>query len=61
MKKHIGFFAMPRAYQAFDEELSMYKRGKGSVQFSLNQDLPMDLINKIIKFRVNENSSTENR
>jgi uncharacterized protein YdhG (YjbR/CyaY superfamily) len=54
-KRHIGFYAMPRAHEIFDAELAPYKRGKGSVQFSLKQELPMDLIIKIIKFRVEEN------
>jgi uncharacterized protein YdhG (YjbR/CyaY superfamily) len=55
MKKHIGFYAMPSGHEVFDNELKAYKTGKSSVQFPFNQDLPLDLITKIVQFRVNEN------
>ncbi len=54
-KNHIGLYALPSGHEAFQEELSKYKSGKGSVQFPLNQPMPFDLITKIVKFRVNEN------
>jgi uncharacterized protein YdhG (YjbR/CyaY superfamily) len=54
-KKHIGFYALPTGHSEFKEELSVYKQGKGSVQFPLNQALPLDLITKMVKFRVLEN------
>lgn len=54
-KNHIGFYATPAGHSEFKEELSMYKQGKGSVQFPLNEHLPLDLITKIVKFRVEEN------
>src|SRR3954470_3996396 len=54
-KKHIGFYATPTGHSEFKEELSVYKQGKGSVQFPLNQPLPLDLITRIVKFRINEN------
>ncbi|CAA7386446.1 hypothetical protein [Chryseobacterium fistulae] len=31
-----------------------YKFSKGAVQFPMNADLPMDLIQKIVKFRIGE-------
>lgn len=54
-KKHIGFYATPTGHSEFKEELSIYKQGKGSVQFPLTKPLPLDLITKIVKFRVKEN------
>ncbi|MEA4985335.1 hypothetical protein SDC9_42902 [bioreactor metagenome] len=53
-KTHIGFYATPSGHEAFKEELSKYKQGKGSVQFSLNQPIPYDLIMRMVKFRVSE-------
>lgn len=50
--KHIGFYATPTGHEAFADELAHYKQGKGSVQFPLNQDLPWDLIERIVRFRV---------
>jgi len=54
-KKHIGLYALPSGHEAFREELSKYKSGKGSVQFPLNELMPLDLITRIVKFRVKEN------
>jgi uncharacterized protein YdhG (YjbR/CyaY superfamily) len=54
-KNHIGFYPTPSGVAAFQEELSGYKRAKGSVQFPLDQPLPLDLIHRIVQFRVAEN------
>jgi uncharacterized protein YdhG (YjbR/CyaY superfamily) len=54
-KKHIGFYPAPRGIEVFKEELSGFQGGKGSVQFPLDQPLPLDLINRIVKFRVADN------
>jgi uncharacterized protein YdhG (YjbR/CyaY superfamily) len=54
-KNHIGFYPVPTGIEAFKEELSFYKQGKGSVQFPLDQPIPYDLISRIVKFRVEEN------
>lgn len=56
-KHHIGFYATPTGHEAFAEELSKYKQGKGSVQFPLTEPMPMDLIRRIVEFRVSERSS----
>jgi uncharacterized protein YdhG (YjbR/CyaY superfamily) len=53
--KHIGFYATPTGHEQFKKELSVYKEGKGSVQFPLDEPLPISLITKIVKFRVKEN------
>jgi len=52
--KHIGFYPVPSAVEAFNEELAHYKSGKGSAQFPLDQPLPADLIRRIVEFRVGE-------
>ena len=54
-KNHIGLYATPSGHETFKEELSQYKQGKGSVQFPLNDPLPIDLIKRIVAFRVDEN------
>lgn len=53
--KHIGFYALPSGNVAFQKELSAYKMGKGSIQFPIDQPMPIDLISKIVQFRVQEN------
>ena len=54
-KNHIGFYATPTGHSQFKEELSIYKQGKGSVQFPLTKPLPLDLISRIVQFRMDEN------
>ncbi|HVF81981.1 MAG TPA: DUF1801 domain-containing protein [Flavisolibacter sp.] len=53
-KNHIGFYPAPTGTDAFQKELSIYKAGKGSVQFPLNQAIPLALIAKIVAFRMQE-------
>jgi uncharacterized protein YdhG (YjbR/CyaY superfamily) len=48
---HTGFYATPNGHEAFKKELSNYKQGKGSVQFPLDKPLPVDLIERMVKFR----------
>ena len=52
---HTGFYATPTGHKAFAKELSAYKEGKGSVQFPHDEPLPVDLIKRIVEFRVEEN------
>ncbi|WKV12267.1 DUF1801 domain-containing protein [Marivirga harenae] len=52
--KHLGFYPFPSTIEEFSDELKNYKRGKGSVQFRLNEPLPKDLITRMVKFRREE-------
>jgi uncharacterized protein YdhG (YjbR/CyaY superfamily) len=53
--KHIGFYPMASGMEAFKKELSIYKSAKGSVQFPFDKPMPLELITKIVKFRLAEN------
>ena len=53
-KNHIGIYALPATHTQFKEELKSYKQGKGSVQFPLNKPFPMDLIVKMVSFRLQQ-------
>lgn len=55
-KNHIGLYATPSGHNEFQDELSKYKQGKGSVQFSIDQPIPYNLIERIVKFRLIENN-----
>ncbi|MFH0842131.1 MAG: DUF1801 domain-containing protein [Bacteroidota bacterium] len=57
-RNHIGFYATPTGHAEFSKELSKYKQGKGSVQFPLDKPMPLELIGKIVRFRVKENLKT---
>ena len=54
-KNHVGLYPTPVGMEAFKEDLAGYKTGKGSVQFPLKEPLPVDLITKIVKYRIAEN------
>jgi uncharacterized protein YdhG (YjbR/CyaY superfamily) len=54
-KEHIGFYPVPSGIEAFKKDLSVYKQGRGSVQFPFNKPIPYGLISRIVKFRVKEN------
>lgn len=53
-KNHIGFYATPSGHEAFDKALSKYKMGKGSVQFPINEPMPLTLIAKMVQYRLKE-------
>jgi len=54
-RNHIGFYPTPSGIETFKAELSEYDSAKGSVQFPLDRPLPMELISRIVNFRVTEN------
>lgn len=55
-KNHIGFYPLPEALKEFENDFieRKYKFSKGAVQFPLNEEMPLDLIEKIVKFRISE-------
>ena len=54
-KKHIGFYPTPSGIEAFKAELSAYECAKGSVKFPIDQEIPLNLVSRIVEFRVKEN------
>ncbi|MBN2878729.1 MAG: DUF1801 domain-containing protein [Clostridia bacterium] len=50
-KNHVGLYPGADAMEEYAEALKGYKQGKGSVQFSLNEPLPADLIADIVAFK----------
>ena len=56
---HIGLYPTPNGVEEFKSELSEYKQGKGSVQFPVNEAMPLELIARIAVFRAEENRKKE--
>ncbi len=54
-KSHIGFYPGADGIAAFESELSAYKLSKGTVQFPLDQPLPLDLVRRITAYRKEQN------
>lgn len=51
-KHHIGFYPGSEAIVVFKKSIVKYKSSKGAIQFPLHDPLPLDLILKIVKYRV---------
>jgi uncharacterized protein YdhG (YjbR/CyaY superfamily) len=54
-KSHIGFFPTAAGVEAFKEKLSAYKTSKGAIRFPIDQPLPLELVEEIVRFRLQEN------
>ncbi len=54
--RHIGFYPTSSGIANFKSELAKYKSSKGAVQFPMDEPLPVELIKRIVRFRVQENS-----
>ena len=54
-KNHIGFYPTSSGVAAFLHELTPYHVSKGAIQFPIDQPLPLDLVRRIVKFRMEEN------
>ena len=53
--KHIGFYPTSSGVEKFKKELAGFKSSKGAIQFPIDKPLPLDLITRIVKFRLKEN------
>ena len=54
-KNHIGFYPTASGIKAFKDELTNYNTSKGAIQFPLDKPLPLNLISRMVIFRVAEN------
>jgi len=54
-KNHIGFYPGSSGVENFLHKLKDYKTSKGAIQFPYSKPLPKELIEEIVKFRVEEN------
>lgn len=55
-KKHIGFYPCAEGIKNFESDFAKrnYKFSKGAVQFPINEEIPLDLINRIVAFRIKD-------
>jgi uncharacterized protein YdhG (YjbR/CyaY superfamily) len=54
---HIGFYPGASGVEYFLSLSTQYKTSKGTVQFPINEPLPVDLIAKVVLQRVEENKA----
>jgi uncharacterized protein YdhG (YjbR/CyaY superfamily) len=55
--EHIGFYPTASPIEVFKDELSTYKCSKGAIQFPIDKPMPLDLISKIVRFRVQQDQA----
>ncbi|HYE55035.1 MAG TPA: DUF1801 domain-containing protein [Chitinophagaceae bacterium] len=55
-KDHISIYPRTAGLEkAFKKELAPFEGGKGTIKFPIDQPIPYDLVNRMVKFRVQEN------
>lgn len=54
-KRHVSLYPVPAGDEAFEEEISRYVDGKGTLKFPLDEPLPVKLIEKVVKLHVAAN------
>lgn len=55
-KTHIGFYPTSSGTAIFKEDLADYEYSKGTIKFPIAKPLPLELISRIVRFRVEENT-----
>jgi uncharacterized protein YdhG (YjbR/CyaY superfamily) len=58
-KHHISLYPLPAGDEAFQQEISQYKRAKGTIQFPLDKPIPYDLVEQIVTLLMRENPERE--
>ena len=53
-RHHVGFYPTPSGITAVRDELAPYAWSKGAVQFPIEAPLPWALIDRMVRFRVEE-------
>ena len=54
-KNHVALYPASAFNSDFADDLSAYKHSKGTLQFPIEEGIPIDLVKKIVLYRVHEN------
>lgn len=54
-KNHVSIYPIPKGPESFRKRVEPYIKGKGTLQFQLNHELPMGVIKKVIKLSYEAN------
>lgn len=60
-KRHVSLYPLPAGDEAFEQEISRYVDGKGTLKFPLDESLPLKLIEKVVRLHVAENKKRAGR
>jgi len=51
---HVGVYPAPKGDDAFQKRIARYRSGKATIRFALDEPIPHGLLEKIVKFRIQE-------
>jgi uncharacterized protein YdhG (YjbR/CyaY superfamily) len=54
-KKHVSLYPVPAGSEEFERQIAKYVDGKGTVKFSLDEPLPLKLIERVVKLHLEAN------
>jgi uncharacterized protein YdhG (YjbR/CyaY superfamily) len=54
-RDHYGFYPAPSGIVPFEDKLAPYRSGKGTLRFSLDKPFPRELLQNLVRFRLEEN------
>jgi uncharacterized protein YdhG (YjbR/CyaY superfamily) len=55
-KEHIGFYPADTSFHdVFKGDLANFQISKGTIRFPMNNEIPIDFIERIVKYRVKQN------
>lgn len=55
-KNHTSVYPIPQGTKEFQKEIEPFVKGKGTLQFPNNKDLPISIIKNVIKYSVEANA-----
>jgi len=58
-KHHLSLHPIPAGDEAFQQELSHYKRAKGTIQFPFDKPIPYDFVEQIVTLLQRESPEKE--
>lgn len=53
-KGHLSIYPIPKGDAAFETEIERYRAGAGTIRLPLDKPLPLELISKLVQYRVAE-------
>ena len=56
-KKHVGLYPPITGDKAIEKAVALYAGPKGNLQFPLDEPMPLDLIERIVKLRVKQDAA----
>lgn len=51
---HVSIYPIPKGDASFRKDIEPYVKGKGTLKFKLDEKLPVPLIKKVVKYRIEE-------